>query len=79
MSTQVLQDLMTKTESLPDDEKLRLAIHLLQQTRSSNRPRKKWCDLGGLAPDLLGGEDAQEWVSRTRREDTEHREALLKQ
>ncbi len=39
------------------------------------------CDLlslGGMAPDLLDGEDAQEWVSRTRREADEHRERQWK-
>ena len=80
MSAEILQDLITKTECLADDEKLRLAIHLLQRTRrDSNRPRKKWRDLAGIAPNLLEGEDAQEWVSRTRREDSEHRDALLGQ
>ena len=78
MTTSVLEELMVKTESLPNRDKVRLAIHLLQQSRpSSNRPRKKWADLAGIAPGLLD-EDAQEWVSRSRREDTEHREALLR-
>lgn len=37
----------------------------------------KLIELVQQAPDLLDGEDAQAWVSRTRREDSRHREALL--
>lgn len=29
-----------------------------------------WLSLSGIAPNLLHGEDAQEWVSRMRREET---------
>jgi len=79
MSINALQDLMTQAESLSAEEKLRLAIYLIEQAQlDSSRPRKKWRDLGGIAPNLFDGEDAQEWVSRTRKEDSEHREALLR-
>ncbi len=37
-----------------------------------------WMALAGAAPNLLGGEDAQEWVSRTRRESDERRERQWK-
>ena len=30
--------------------------------------RHDWMSVRGIAPNLLGGEDAQEWVSRSRRE-----------
>jgi hypothetical protein len=33
-----------------------------------------WMSVRGIAPNLLDGEDAQEWVSRTRREGDEQRE-----
>jgi hypothetical protein len=36
--------------------------------------RHDWTSLRGIAPDLLDGEDAQTWVSRTRRESDEDRE-----
>lgn len=36
--------------------------------------RHDWMSIRGTAPNLLDGEDAQEWVSRTRREGDEHRE-----
>lgn len=41
--------------------------------------RHDWMSVRGIAPNLLGGEDAQEWVSRTRREADEHREIQWKQ
>jgi hypothetical protein len=37
-----------------------------------------WMTIRGVAPGLLEGEDAQAWVSRTRREDDEHRERNLR-
>ncbi len=43
-----------------------------------SQPLRKWSDLKGMAPYPLLGEDAQEWVSRTRKEGDEHRERLLK-
>ena len=33
-----------------------------------------WQSIRGVAPDLLAGEDAQQWITRTRREADEHRE-----
>jgi hypothetical protein len=42
--------------------------------KSRTPGRRSWREIRGVAPNLLCGEDAQEWVSRTRREDTEHRE-----
>ncbi|MEJ6486342.1 hypothetical protein N0Y54_34645 [Nostoc punctiforme UO1] len=41
------------------------------------QPKRKWSDLKGKALYPLLGEDAAEWVSRTRREGDEHRERLL--
>ena len=42
------------------------------------KQRRSWSEIRGIAPNLLGGEDAQEWVSRTRREADEHREKQLR-
>ena len=36
--------------------------------------RPKWSDIRGTAPYPMLGEDAQEWVTRTRRESEEGRE-----
>ncbi len=40
--------------------------------------QSKWSDLKSMASYPLLGEDAQEWVSQTRREADEHREGLLR-
>lgn len=44
---------------------------ILENNPQSNPPT--WKDLRGKAPYPLCGEDAQEWVSRTRRESDERR------
>lgn len=69
MSASVLQDLIERARALSLDEQLRLAAHLVEQARlATSRPRARWGDLCGIAPDLLDREDAQAWVTRTRRE-----------
>src|SRR4051812_34700127 len=40
-------------------------------------PRKRWLDLLGKAPYPLTGEDAQDWISRSRREADESRARQL--
>lgn len=69
--------------ALPAGERLRLVekiVHELYASPGSTEPgeRDDWMSLAGIAPDLLNGEDAQEWVSRTRREADEQRESQWK-
>jgi hypothetical protein len=64
---------------LPAAERLRLVGKIVYdlsiQANEGNLPeRHDWMSLRGVAPDLLEGEDAQTWVSRTRRESDEDRE-----
>jgi hypothetical protein len=42
------------------------------------KKRRRWGDVQGKAPYPLVSEDAQIWVSRNRREDTENRELHLR-
>lgn len=73
-----LQNLMRQADSLSPDDQLRLAEYLVSRARRVKaRSSRRWQDLGGIAPNLLSGEDAQEWVSRTRRESDERRKAQL--
>lgn len=70
-------------KSLPPGERRRLAERIMDDLNSKRlgEPSAEPCDLlslGGIAPGLLGGEDAQEWVSRSRREADEHRERQWK-
>ena len=72
-----LNELIQKADTLTPDEQLRLIAHLAERvraTRSVSRPRRKWREIRVVAPYPLVGEDAQVWVSRSRREGTEHRE-----
>ncbi|HEV8717729.1 MAG TPA: hypothetical protein VGX03_33520 [Candidatus Binatia bacterium] len=68
---------------LPVAERLRLiemAVRDLATRPTENEPPKQhdWMSVRGIAPNLLGGEDAQEWVSRSRREADEYREKQWK-
>ncbi|MBI3303214.1 MAG: hypothetical protein HYZ72_14195 [Deltaproteobacteria bacterium] len=68
---------------LPVAARLRLiemtAHDLMVQPPEGELPqRHNWMSVRGIASNLLGGEDAQGWVSRTRREADEHREKQWK-
>jgi hypothetical protein len=67
---------MRQVDELSTDEQLLLIAYVAERARGRGK-RAKWGDLCGRAPDLIDGEDAQDWVSRTRRQSTERREALL--
>jgi len=64
---------------LPQLERLRLLAMIAEDL--TNQPPVEdgaegvydWMALRGIAPGLLAGEDAQHWVSRTRRESDEQR------
>jgi len=76
MSTKVLKELMQKAETLTADEQMLLAARLVERARQAQARSghtARWGDLYGRAAGPLAGEDAQAWVSRTRREADEHR------
>ncbi|NEQ37269.1 MAG: hypothetical protein F6K40_13730 [Okeania sp. SIO3I5] len=78
MSQELLNELMSKSEELNVEEKLQLMGYLSsclkRDDNSIPKPRRKWREIQGKATYPLVGEDAQEWVSRTRQEATENRE-----
>ncbi len=79
MSTEVLDNLIKQAERLSPDEQLRLAAYLVECARqSSSSPRRKWRETRGLARPSLFDEDAQTYITRTRREADEHRASTLK-
>jgi hypothetical protein len=64
---------------LPAAERLRLVGKIvydlsIQATEGELPKHHDWMSLRGVAPNLLDGEDAQTWVSRTRGESDEDRE-----
>src|SRR5262245_64504915 len=84
---EIIQMTLTTTEEiyeqivkpLPAAERLRLVGKIvydlsIQATEGTLPERHDWMSLRGVAPDLLDGEDAQTWVSRTRGESDEGRE-----
>ena len=76
MSTETLHNLRKMADSLTTGEQLRLAAYLVDKA-SANYPsttHRKWREFRGMARPSLVGEDAQAWVSRTRREADEKRE-----
>ena len=77
MTTLAYNELVKQVDALQVEEQLRLAAYLLDHVRravSQDKPQYKWADICGLYPYPMLGEDAQEWVSRTRRESDEQRE-----
>ncbi len=77
MSAQLLNLLFRQSERLSLDEQLALATRLIERARQGAPApqRQQWSEICGLFPYPLAGEDAQAWVTRTRREGKEQREA----
>jgi hypothetical protein len=75
----LLDNVLKQIEQLAPEERLELIQKVaegLEPKTTSAKP--KWADLRGMAPYSLMGEDAQAWVSRTRRESDDHRDTVLK-
>jgi hypothetical protein len=77
----LLQQVLQEIEQLTPAEQLEVISHtteqLKHQTIPQYKPKRRWLDIAGTAPYPLVGEDAQEWVTRTRQESQEHRDRLL--
>ncbi|HEX71852.1 MAG TPA: hypothetical protein ENN65_00835 [Candidatus Hydrogenedentes bacterium] len=70
------EDVLQRAEKLPPGQRLLLIEHLLRQMRNTQAGQDAypvWEDYAASAPYPLCGEDAQAWVSRTRRESDESR------
>ncbi|MEH1816412.1 MAG: hypothetical protein V7K26_14330 [Nostoc sp.] len=71
-----LEKILSEIEQLTPEEQLTVMEHLVERMKKhiiQAQPKRKWSNLKGIASYPLLGEDAQEWVSRTRREGDEHR------
>jgi hypothetical protein len=76
--TVTYDELIKQVDTLQVEEQLRLAVYLLERARQEviqEKPRRKWAEIRGLAEYPMLGEDAQAWVTRTRRESDEQRQA----
>lgn len=68
-----LQTIMDEASSLSQTEMLELIAYLAQRAQHTAvlkepSPEYSWQDIAGIAPDLLEGMDAQEWVNKIRKE-----------
>jgi hypothetical protein len=83
MPTNTAEDIYDLVRQMPVSERLRLVekiAHDLVMAPAEDRsqaPGFRWSQLAGIAPGLLEGEDAQAWVSSSRRASDEHRDELL--
>jgi hypothetical protein len=80
-----LDKLIEQVDMLSPEDQLQLIAHLAEKIRQTYllrlqaterepvQPRRRWREICGVAPYPLLEEDAQSWVSRTRRESDENR------
>ncbi len=65
-----LFEVLRLADQLSPDEQLELISYLVQRLRNCDikrKPRRNVMEFAGVAPNLLGGMDAQEYVNRIRR------------
>ena len=75
-----LPEIAALAAKLPAEQRRRLAESILQELAATPRPARPptWRDIRGCVPYPLFGEDAQAWVTRTRREEDERRDSLVR-
>lgn len=76
MSSNAIREILRKVEALSEEERaylLEVLTSRLKTVRRRETPRRSWSELRGAAPYPLAGEDAQEWITRGRREDEDQR------
>jgi hypothetical protein len=75
-----LQQLINELEQLAPEEQWQVIGHLMSQLQHravvTAKPRKSWQEVEGVAPNLLGGVDAQEYVNSLRNEWDEREQQL---
>jgi hypothetical protein len=80
MTLDAVDDLLKRAARLTPDERLLVAQRLLEEVQNENRPPRKktliWSQLSGMLPYPAFGEDAQAYISRTRRDDTQRRDVV---
>lgn len=77
MASGDLDEIIRRAETLTPEELSNLIAHLAQKARELSQAggrRRQWSEIFGAASYPMVGEDAQQWVSRTRNEGDEHRE-----
>jgi hypothetical protein len=70
MVSSVFDHVAREADALPSDEQLRLIARLAARP-AENRPQ--WENFAGSVASPVCGEDAQEWITRTRQESDQQR------
>lgn len=82
MTLHNVDQLLQRAASLTPSERLLLASRLIQEVRSemtSRQPRVvKWKDAAGLLQYPALGDDAQAYISRSRRADDDRRAKIIR-
>jgi hypothetical protein len=76
MSAQDIERVLREVEDLTPDEQRTLIDRLMTRLRAREQnggKRPRWEDYEGTAPYPLCGEDAQQYISRTRQESDDRR------
>ena len=73
-------EIIERAEKLTPEEQLHLVAHLAETAQQAYRApaRRRWREVCGVAAYPLLGEDAQDWVLRSRRESDTSRSAATK-
>ena len=84
MASRDLDEIIRRAELLAPEEQLLLIARLAERARqayqnqtaspSAATHQRKWAEIRGHGPYPMVGEDAQQWVSRSRHEANEHRD-----
>jgi hypothetical protein len=80
--TPQLQQVLIDIDRLSSAEQIQVIEHINAKNPEivstiPAKTSKSWRDLAGIAPNLLDGEDAQEWVNRERNEWSQWEEKIL--
>ena len=78
MVSSVFEYVASEADGLASDEQLRLIARLAERlaTAGASQPvksRPRWEDFAGSSAAPMCGEDAQDWVTRTRQESDQQR------
>ena len=67
-----LEAILQSISQLSSREKLEVISYITEQLKQQTEPepylKRTWRELRGLAPNSLGGQDAQTWVNQQRNE-----------
>ncbi len=76
----LLEQVLNEIDQLGLEERRLVMVHLTEQMQGevTGKKKRKLSEFKGMMKSPLFGEDAQEWVSRTRHEGDTHREDLLR-